>query len=75
LRAAFEQTFTFRKTHALPRAVPAPLAAWTTPYAAMAREALATPSRVSHASWSQDDEQLEGLLGSRVVVSSANHSE
>ena len=38
LRAALEQTFTFRKTHALPRAVPAPLAAWTTPYAAMARE-------------------------------------
>lgn len=30
--------FTFRKTHALPTNVPAPLAAWTTPYAAMARE-------------------------------------
>jgi hypothetical protein len=38
LRAALEQTFTFRKTHALPAAVPAPLAAWRTPYAAMARE-------------------------------------
>jgi hypothetical protein len=38
LRAALEQTFTFRKTHALPAKVPAPLAAWTTPYAAMARE-------------------------------------
>lgn len=38
LRAALEQTFTFRKTHALPASMPAPLAAWTTPYAAMARE-------------------------------------
>ncbi len=38
LREAFEQTFTFRKTHPLPAAVPAPLPAWTTPYAAMARE-------------------------------------
>jgi hypothetical protein len=38
LRSALEQTFTFRKTHALPANVPAPLAAWTTPYAAMARE-------------------------------------
>jgi hypothetical protein len=38
LRAALEQTFTFRKTHPLPALVPAPLPAWTTPYAAMARE-------------------------------------
>jgi hypothetical protein len=38
LRGALEQTFSFRKTHALPAAVPAPLPAWTTPYAAMARE-------------------------------------
>ena len=38
LRAALEQTFAFRQTHALPAAVPAPLPAWTTPYAAMARE-------------------------------------
>jgi Nucleotidyl transferase AbiEii toxin, Type IV TA system len=38
LRQAFEQTFAFRKTHALPTALPAPLPAWTTPYAAMARE-------------------------------------
>ena len=38
LRAALEQTFTFRKTHALPASVPAPLAAWTAPYASMARE-------------------------------------
>ena len=38
LRAALEQTFTFRKTHALPTNLPAPVAAWTTPYAAMARD-------------------------------------
>jgi hypothetical protein len=38
LRAALEQTFTFRKTPPLPAMVPAPLPAWTTPYAAMARE-------------------------------------
>ena len=38
LRAALEQTFTFRKTHALPVSVPTPLPAWTKPYAAMARE-------------------------------------
>jgi hypothetical protein len=38
VRAALEQTFTFRKTHPLPAAVPAPLETWRTPYAAMARE-------------------------------------
>lgn len=38
LREALEQTFTFRDTHPLPPAVPAPLPAWTTPYATMARE-------------------------------------
>jgi len=38
LRAALEQTFTFRKTHPLPALVPAPPPAWTRPYAAMARE-------------------------------------
>jgi len=38
LRAALEQTFTFRKTHPLPAAVPTPAEAWRTPYAAMARE-------------------------------------
>jgi len=30
LREALEQTFTFRKTHALPAAVPVPSLAWTT---------------------------------------------
>ncbi len=38
LRAALEQTFAFRKTHPLPVAVPAPLEAWRTPYAAIASE-------------------------------------
>ena len=38
LRAALEQTFTFRKTHPLPVMLPDPLPAWATPYAAMARE-------------------------------------
>jgi hypothetical protein len=38
LRAALEQTFTFRKTHVLPVMLPDPPAAWARPYAAMARE-------------------------------------
>ena len=38
LRAALEQTFTHRKTHQLPLALPAPPLAWESPYAAMARE-------------------------------------
>jgi hypothetical protein len=38
LRPALEQTFEFRKTHALPTMLPDPLPAWETPYAAMARE-------------------------------------
>lgn len=38
VRAALEQTFTFRKTHTLPATVPPPPEAWGTPYAAMARE-------------------------------------
>jgi hypothetical protein len=38
LRAALEQTFAFRKTHALPAAVPDAPEAWRAPYAAMVRE-------------------------------------
>jgi hypothetical protein len=38
LRAAIEQTFIFRKTHAPPASVPAPSETWRTPYEAMARE-------------------------------------
>ena len=38
LRLALDQTFTFRKTHKLPAKLPAPMPAWTAPYATMARE-------------------------------------
>jgi len=38
LRAALDQTFTFRKTHPLPAQLPAPQPAWVAPYVAMARE-------------------------------------
>ncbi len=38
LREAFEQTFAFRKTHALPATLPEPPPAWVPPYATMARE-------------------------------------
>jgi hypothetical protein len=38
LRAALEQTFTFRETHSLPVMLPEPPPSWETPYAAMARE-------------------------------------
>ena len=38
LRTALEQTFMFRKTHALPTQLPEPLTIWTKPYAPMARE-------------------------------------
>jgi hypothetical protein len=50
LRAALEQTFTYRKTHALPPSVPAPLEAWTTPYQALARD--------EQLSWATLDEVL-----------------
>lgn len=38
LRAALEQTFTFRRTHPLPLVMPDPPATWERPYAAMAAE-------------------------------------
>jgi len=38
LRAAFEQTFTHRATHPLPKAMPDPPASWSVPYQQMARE-------------------------------------
>lgn len=38
MRAALEQTFGFRKTHALPATLPAPPASWAAPYAALAAE-------------------------------------
>lgn len=65
LRAALEQTFAFRKTHPLPAAVPAPLPAWTTPYAAMAREdqlAWPTLDEVTRAAQAFLDPVLAGRL-------------
>ena len=38
LRSALEQTFSFRKTHGLPPSSPEPLASWSKPYAAMAKQ-------------------------------------
>lgn len=38
LRAAFEQTFTHRATHALPQGLPAPPTSWSVPYQQMARD-------------------------------------
>src|SRR4029077_11552213 len=38
LRRAFEQTFTSRETHAVPRSLPAPPTAWASAYARMVEE-------------------------------------
>lgn len=38
LRAAIEQTFTYRATHALPKGLPAPPTSWSVPYQQMARD-------------------------------------
>ncbi len=38
LRAALDQTFTFRRTHPLPKTLPAPPATWETPFALIARK-------------------------------------
>ena len=38
LRAAIEQTFTFRDTHDVPEQLPAPPESWRAPYAATAKE-------------------------------------
>jgi hypothetical protein len=65
LREALDQTFTFRKTHSLPAKLPAPLSAWATPYAAMAREdQLAWPTLEDVASAAQAflDPVLAGSL-------------
>jgi hypothetical protein len=65
LRAALEQTFTFRRTHPLPASVPAPPPAWESPYAAMAREdklAWASLEEVTEAVQSFLDPVLAGGL-------------
>ena len=64
LRAALEQTFTFRKTHALPASVPSPIEAWRTPYEAMSREdqlTWATLEDVTRAARAFLDPVLAGL--------------
>lgn len=60
LRAALEQTFSFRKTHALPASLPDPNAAWETPYAAMARTRSACLADLA-----RSDGRSEGVPGSR----------
>lgn len=68
LRLALEQTFSFRKTHSLPPALPEPMTQWATPYAAMARDdALAWPtlSEVTAAARSFLDPVLAGGLDAR----------
>jgi hypothetical protein len=68
LRTALEQTFTFRKTHALPTNLPAPMEAWATPYAAMAREdrlTWRTLADVTRAAQSFLDPVLAGALDAK----------
>ena len=65
LRAALELTFTFRKTHALPAAVPAPNETWRRPYESMAREDLliwATLDDATQAARAFLDPVLAGLV-------------
>jgi len=38
VRAAVEQTFSYRETHKIPIALPKPLTSWAVPYASMARQ-------------------------------------
>jgi hypothetical protein len=66
LRGALEQTFAFRKTHSLPRALPAPLPAWDAPYSAMARSdqlAWSTLDEVTRAAKAFLDPVLAGDIG------------
>ena len=63
LRAALEQTFAFRGTHALPLSLPKPLDAWRVPYSSMAREdrlAWGTLEEVTHAAGAFLDPILAG---------------
>jgi Nucleotidyl transferase AbiEii toxin, Type IV TA system len=65
LRAALEQTFSFRKTHSLPAMLPDPLPTWATPYTAMAREdqlAWTTLDEVTNAAKAFLDPVLAGGL-------------
>ncbi len=65
LRAALEQTFSFRTTHALPSTLPEPPATWRMPYAAMVREdnlAWSTLDEVTQAAKAFVDPVLAGEL-------------
>jgi hypothetical protein len=65
LRAALDQTFTFRKTHSLPTSVPAPVGTWRVPYEAMARDdqlPWATLDDVTRAAQAFLDPVLAGAL-------------
>jgi predicted nucleotidyltransferase component of viral defense system len=53
LQAALEQTFSFRKTHPIPKSLPAPPQAWDIAYTAMARE--------DHLVWSTLDEVTDAV--------------
>ena len=68
LRAAIEQTFSFRGTHPVPDRLPAPPASWETPYAAIATSNhLQWPSlaEVFKAAGAFLDPVLAGLSGSQ----------
>jgi hypothetical protein len=65
LRAALDQTFDFRRTHALPSSLPAPPDAWRAPYQAMARDdelPWSTLNDVTKAAQSFLDPVLAGAL-------------
>ena len=65
LRAALAQTFSYRETHPLPDKLPDPPAAWTGPYATMAREdqlAWPTLGAVTNAARAFLDPVLAGRL-------------
>ncbi len=53
LKAALEQTFSFRKTHPIPESLPAPPQAWDIPYTSMAQE--------DHLFWSTLDEVTDAV--------------
>jgi hypothetical protein len=68
LHSALKQTFSFRKTHALPASLPDPNPAWETPYAAMAKaDQLAWPTlvEVTAAARAFFDPVLAGELDAR----------
>lgn len=68
LRAAIDQTFGFRRTHAVPGSLPAPPDPWEEPYATIAKEdqlRWPTLDEAFEAARTFVDPVLEGLLDSR----------